>query len=127
MIKSLKVFLNWSTDKDLNKTLIFKKFKAFKEESEAVSLTEDELMKLFYFSKLTPCFKVVRDLFCFSCFTGLRFSDIYSFKETSIKDDYIEVKTQKTRQFIRIPLNRYAKEIWLEMVECYPNLYQIKK
>ena len=111
VMKSLKVFLNWATDKQLNTNQIFKKFKVFKEESEAVSLTEAELMKMYNAIDLSPCYMAVRDFFCFSCFTGLRFSDIYSFKETSIKVDYIEVKTEKTRQFIRIPLNKYAQEI----------------
>ncbi|WP_090706659.1 site-specific integrase [Daejeonella rubra] len=113
MIKSLKVFLNWATDRELNTILIFKKFKAFKEESEAVSLSEEELLRIFNSKKLTPSFMNVRDLFCFACFTGLRFSDIHSFKETSIKENYIEVKTEKTRQFIRIPLSNYAKDILL--------------
>ncbi len=111
IMKSLKVFLNWATYRQLNSNLIFKKFKVFKEETEAVSLNEAELMKFYNQTGLTPCYEAVRDLFCFSCFTGLRFSDIYSFKETSIKDGYIEIKTEKTRQFIRIPLSDYAQAI----------------
>lgn len=111
VIKSIKVFLNWATDKQLNTYLTYKKFKVFKEETEAVSLTEAELIKIYNTEGLTPCYEAVRDLFCFSCFTGLRFSDIYSFKETSIKDGYIEIKTEKTRQFIRIPLSDYAQGI----------------
>lgn len=111
VVKCLKAFLNWATDRERNTTLIFKRFKVFKEETESVSLSQIELMKVYNAEGLSPCFQAVRDLFCFSCFTGLRFSDIYSFKETSIKNGFIEVKTEKTRQFIKIPLTGFAQEI----------------
>ncbi len=53
-----------------------KKFTYSEEETEAVYLTEKEIMQL-YDLDLTGSARLdqVRDLFVFGCFTGLRFSD----------------------------------------------------
>jgi integrase len=53
----------------------------------------------------------VKDYFCFECFTGLRFSDISKLENNNIKGDFIEIKTQKTRETLFVPLNAFAKEI----------------
>lgn len=112
-VKVVKSFLNFATDKGYNKAgLQFKKFKVFKEESDLIYLTEDEVMKLVYVEEgMTERLSIVRDNFCFACFTGLRYSDISILKPENVKEDCLLIKTEKTRDFLQIPLNRFAKSI----------------
>jgi integrase len=53
----------------------------------------------------------VRDVFCFCCFTGLRYSDVYNLKHSNIKGDTIEITTIKTEDPLIIELNQYSKTI----------------
>ena len=50
-------------------------------------------------------------MYCFSCFTGLRYSDINQLKHEHIKDNIILKKIQKTKQIETIPLNDFAIKI----------------
>ncbi|SRR5260221_5888876 len=112
-IKMIKSFMNFATDLGYNKiSNDFKKFKVFKEEGELIYLTEDELMFIYNMEDLSNKLQGVRDNFCFACFTGLRFSDIQKLQKENIKGDYIEFKTEKTRDSLKIPLSIYAKEIF---------------
>jgi len=60
----------------------------------------------------------VRDVFRFCCVTGLRYSDAFNLRRADIKEDYIEVTTQKTTDSLRIPLNTPASAI----LEKYKNV-----
>lgn len=53
----------------------------------------------------------VRDVFCFQCFTSLRYSDVAKLKRTDVFEDYIRVVTQKTGTELKIDLNDKAKAI----------------
>lgn len=113
-IKMIKAFMNFATDLGYNKTnLDFKKFKVFKEDGELIYLTEDELMFLYHMDDISDKLKMVRDNFCFACFTGLRYSDIKKLQKENIKGEYIEFKTEKTRDSLKIPLSSFAKEIFI--------------
>jgi len=61
----------------------------------------------------------VRDVFCFCCFTGLRYSDVLNLKRSNIKDDYIEITTIKTNDPLQIDLNTYSRTI-LEKYNDFP-------
>jgi|GEM_PF-607424 len=56
-------------------------------------------------------FKLTRNLFLFSCFTGLRYSDVMNLKRENIVGDCskIVIVMQKTQRKIEIPINREAK------------------
>jgi site-specific recombinase XerD len=111
-IKVLKSFMKFATKKGYNKAgQEFKEFKAFREEGELIYLTEDELMTIYNMENLTDKQHIVRVNFCFACFTGLRFSDIAQIQNENIKEDYLEIRTEKTRDFLKIPLSPLAKEI----------------
>ncbi|HVB02834.1 MAG TPA: hypothetical protein VNE41_03855, partial [Chitinophagaceae bacterium] len=47
----------------------------------------------------------VRDVFCFSCTTGLRYSDLALLRREHIKGDEIKITVKKTKQSLTIPLN----------------------
>lgn len=61
----------------------------------------------------------VRDVFCFCCFTSLRYSDVAKLKCSDIKEKYISVVTQKTVDGLKIELNDYTREI-LERYKDFP-------
>lgn len=53
----------------------------------------------------------VRDIFCFGCFTGQRYSDIARLRREDIRDGIWFLKTKKTKDSLEIPLNDFALEI----------------
>lgn len=113
LIKRLKAFLNWAADRGYHSNFDFRKtsFKALREEPEILYLTWDELMVLKDFKFNSEKLSNVRDLFCFGCFTGMRFSDINSLTRENVYDDKINYRVVKTAESNTIPLNKYSREI----------------
>lgn len=127
-IKTIKAFLNFCLDRGYCKpNTVAKKFKVFKDDGELIYLSELELITMVNLELPSIKLKVVRDNFCFACFTGLRYSDITKLKSENIKDDYIEIITEKTRDFLKIPLNHYAKSILEKNGGKLPKLYTNQK
>ena len=111
-IKTLKTFLRYAIDHEFtNHNYNFKKFKVFAEDADIIYLTESELMKIYRLENLSKTLLKVRDSFCFACFTGLRFSDIDKLSDSHIKAEFIEMKAEKTKDSLKIPLNSFAQEI----------------
>lgn len=111
-IKNFKVFLNYAVRNEFTDVkFIFKDFKTISEEIEIIALSEDELFRIYNCEDLSEPQKKSRDYLCFECFTGLRFSDIGNLKNENIKDDFIVLKTQKTKDNLYIPINVFAREI----------------
>jgi integrase len=132
-IKTLKSFLNYCTERGYNTNTTYMKFKAVKEDIEIIYLTETELLNLFHLDIAAELLKIsgdpkkmqeinpnnisagslgkVRDLFCFACFTGLRYSDISTLQPDQIKKDHLLIRTTKTKDILTIPLVKYAVEI----------------
>ncbi len=121
-VTMFKSFMNWAYDMDYHQKSDFRKFKIWREETDIIYLSESELMKLFNFDlRQGSSLEKVRDVFCFGCFTGQRFSDIKGFKYDNIKNDSWFVRTQKTKDPIEIPLNKYA----LQIIEKYKSRNQV--
>lgn len=60
----------------------------------------------------TPCsHNNIKDAFIFSCYTGLRISDIRSLTWDNVQGDQISIQMQKTKEPIRIPLHTEAQTI----------------
>jgi len=106
-----KTLLSWSFDHGYHKNIDYKRFKAPEKPKEIICLYKDELFKLYEFEFDSKKLERVRDIYCFGCFTGLRFSDIKDLKQEHIKGDEIQKVIIKTKEFTRIPLNKYALEI----------------
>jgi integrase len=116
IIKNIKVVLNDATETGINKNLTFKskRFIAPAEKSFSIYMNESELTEinnidLSEHKKLD----VVRDLFLIGCYTGLRYSDYTNIKPKNIdiKNNLLEIKTQKTGTTVAIPLHRTVKAI----------------
>lgn len=79
---------------------------------QIIFLTWDELMTVFNFDfSSTPYLGAVRDVFCFCCFTSLRYSDVANLKAENITDDTIHFTTIKTADTLDIELNKYSRAI----------------
>ncbi|MBR1630497.1 MAG: integrase catalytic domain-containing protein [Paludibacteraceae bacterium] len=76
-----------------------------------VYLNWDELQNL-YNSTITSIYlQHVRDVFCFCCFTSLRYSDVAKLQRSDITESQITIVTKKTSESITIELNSYSKSI----------------
>ncbi len=119
----LKWFLKWAHAKGYNQETAYQSFspKLKATEKKVVFFEWDELMKIykFKFPKLGTKLKLkdvngkkyekktvleketlehVRDVFCFCCFTSLRYSDVANLTKANVFDDHIMITTIKTTE-----------------------------
>jgi len=78
---------------------------------DLIFLTWDELMRLYDFDFGNEYKNKLRDMFCFLCFTGLRYSDLKKLKKDHVKDNYITVVTEKTIDPLKIDLNDFSRSL----------------
>jgi integrase len=88
-----------------------------REETDAVYLTENEIIHLYnYDLSNSKKLESVRDLFVFGCFVGLRYSDYSTVKPVNIVkvegEYYIKLITQKTKDLVIIPCNPIVLKIF---------------
>jgi len=118
-IQILKVFMSEAIDLGYTDNLQFKhkKFAVFREETDAVYLTEPEILGLYRFDLSgNKRLEQVRDLFVFGCFVGLRFSDYSDVKPANIikieNEYFIKLLTKKTGELVIIPCNPIVLQIF---------------
>ena len=80
---------------------------------EVIYLTREEIKKMQEraFGRGKRYLERVRDVFLFTCFTGLRYSDVAKLKKTDVKNGAIYVVTQKTAVGLKIELNKHSQAI----------------
>lgn len=112
LLKVADVEFGYNVHKDYERS----EFSVLKEESISIALDEDEIDTLFNhdFSedeKLQNC----RDLAIIGLWTGLRVSDFLNLPDISVKDKFITVQPQKTKNSsgvkVVIPLHHQIKEV----------------
>jgi integrase/recombinase XerD len=82
-----------------------------KEEINIIALNTEEikiLIDLYNSGKLTLSQRDILKQYLFSCFTGLRLSDIKSLKNSDIKENILKLTAKKNRKNIEIPLSKFA-------------------
>lgn len=133
-LKSLKWYLRWCGEKGYYQGNLYDTFtpklKGSNYENRfIVYLTQDELQALEDFepSEDNPRLGLVRDVFLFSCYCGLRYSDVERLKEEDIHDDAINIITKKTNDLLTINLNKHTRAIlhkyraWADITgKCLP-------
>lgn len=111
----LKWFLRWAFKKGHHNNNAFELFKPKLKNTQkkVIFLTWDELNKLrdYKIPATKQYLERVRDVFLFTCFTGLRHSDVYNLKTSDIKNNHIEITTVKTADSLIIELNNHSKSI----------------
>ena len=114
IIETTKVFFKWANGRGYIKDTTFNAYRCkIKDvQKRVIFLTWDELMKVYNFNFGKKYYlSKVRDAFCFSCFTSLRYSDVRKLKKDDITDGIIHVTTQKTSDSLNIELNKYSSAI----------------
>jgi len=116
-IETLKTFLTWAEERKYNRFTVYKSFrniskadrKRKKQGHEIVTLTLHEL-KQFYEHDFSadPSMDRVRDMFCFECFTGQRWSDVQQFDKSQLHDDIWSFTSHKTKELIEIDMTGFA-------------------
>jgi integrase len=111
-IEQLREFLRWAKKSGYYRSDLedFRpKFKTA--DNELIYLSWNELMLLYGFDFKKKYLSRVRDVFCFMCFTSLRYSDVAKLTRSDVKEDYIRVVTKKTVDGLKIDLNKYSRAI----------------
>lgn len=121
-IERVRVFLKWCLERNYFPSELYLqnviKVRSF--DKTHVVLTRDEFKKLYEHSFASNRLEKVKNIFCMMCATGFRISDLKDLRPENIhlNEGYIEKVVVKTKERIRIPLNKYSREI----LEKYGNL-----
>lgn len=111
-LSTLKTFLGYAKRQGIKVNDGFKDFSIKKDKLEVIALTQEELDLLFNFNlSKNKRLDHVRDVFCFSCVTGFRFSDLQQLRREHIKEMEIRLTIKKTKEPSIVPLNSYSKAI----------------
>ncbi|MCC8096271.1 MAG: site-specific integrase [Tannerellaceae bacterium] len=111
-------FFRWAANKGYYKGTIHQTFKPKLKgvdgnSKEIIYLTQEEIRSLqnYKFKSYETALERVCDVFLFTCFTGLRYSDVAKLKRSDIKDGFIHVVIQKTADGLIIELNKHSQAI----------------
>ncbi|WP_179343354.1 site-specific integrase [Winogradskyella ursingii] len=109
----------------------FVNFKMKIEKKEREFLTQDELVRIMDLSSSIERLVVVRDLFVFSCYTGISYIDIAGLTESNVKkgidgNPWIMADRVKTGTPFKIPLLQQAAQL-IEKYRESPRTYQTGK
>lgn len=124
-IKFVKVFLRWAQEHGYcdASTFLNQKVKLKTAEKPVIYLTMEELLKVYEFDFGNKNYlSQVRDVFCFCCFTSLRYSDVYNLRRSNITDNEIRITTIKTHDLLTIELNKFSRAILNKYADIqFPN------
>jgi integrase len=112
-LSTLKTFLNYAKAQGIEVSNKYASFKIKRENDlEVIALTRKEFDALYNMDlSKRPAWDQVRDVFIFSCATGLRYSDLNQLRREHIKEEHIDLTAIKTSHKTKIPLNPYSKAI----------------
>jgi site-specific recombinase XerD len=116
MLVTLKAFCKWALSKRHTSATEWLEIKPIKEiEQRIITLTSAELNQYATYKFKQKSYSQQRDVFCFACYTGLRFEDLKQVNFNNIKQVdnqyYIHINTDKTLAEIKIKLVSQAVAI----------------
>jgi integrase len=128
--KNLKSYVNLAINKDLMdiQQYPFRKFKIKQMESRKVYLDPEEIdqMQDLVLTGENEKYQYIKDLFMYSVYTGLRFSDVLSMQKTDlVKIDgntWLIKKMEKTDENVRIPIYTIFNGKPIEIIKKYLRL-----
>jgi integrase len=125
-LSTIKTFLSYARKEGVIVSDKYKDFKIKKENLEVIALTNKEFEDL-YKLDLSDNNRLAkaRDIFCFACTTGLRYSDLDQLKREHIKQDEIRLTIKKTKEPASVPLTKYSKDILSKYKELHRPLPKI--
>ncbi len=115
-IRFVKTYLKWAYDKDITPNNDYKKFTPSLKGTDGknktvIFLSPEEFLQLYNFDAKKEHLNHVKDVFCFCCLTGLRYSDVFKLQRSEIKTDFIQFTTQKTDHTLKVELNDKSRAI----------------
>ena len=122
--KITKHFLNQLKRSGIIDRNEYDNFKIKREKTERIYLTESEIDRIKDVqTEPNRRYTAVKDMFLFSCYTGLRFSDIRSLKPVNIERDGDDVnivkKQEKTGDTVHLPISVLFDGKALEILDKY--------
>ena len=116
ILKAIKTFLRHYQKKGIIKSMDLSEVKTIDTEGEIYVLPIDKVLELQYVDLESERLKRVRDVFCFMCWTGQRYSDIVKINHNDLVEKADGQKdwnliTVKTQSRISVPIVQYAEEI----------------
>lgn len=114
-IKNIKWFFRFAVKYEYCENKYFKEFnpKIKTAEKPIIFLSEEEIKKIREL-KISPTklyLERVRDVLLFTCFSGLRHSDVLKLRKTDVQNGKLHIITKKTYDSLTIELNNVALEI----------------
>jgi len=110
-----KTFLKFlTTEMGLNQTEIHKTFKKDSKRTEGGSkivLLREHVQKLIDWKPTNERYDLVRDLFLFQIFTGIRYSDLINVNKSYVKNNSLSFTMWKVEKDVSIPLHTRALDI----------------
>jgi|GEM_PF-2511417 len=115
-IKSGKTLLRYMISRGLVQPIDLAQVKSTEREGEMYIINLKQLIRLQQFPIESPRLDHCRDVFCFQCWTGQRYSDIEAMRREDLKvneqgEKIWELHTVKTGESIRVPIVEYAEMI----------------
>jgi len=111
-LSTLKTFLGYAKQSGIEVSDSYRDFAIRKEKTEVIALTQEEFDSLLHMDlSANKRLDKVRDLFCFSCSTGFRHSDVTQLKREHIKEGEIKLTVKKTKTALMVPLNGISAAI----------------
>ena len=95
----IATFLHWAKERNYYNGNIYDKLRVEEPEKEVIFLSMDEIFMLLNYDFKNSRLEKVRDLYCFACFTGLRYSDVISLKREHINGKLL-TKTQDRKSVV---------------------------
>lgn len=125
----MKSFVNAAIDEKLLEIDPYLRFKSKRVETERFALTEKELATLETIHCPDNKTELVKDLFLFGCYTGLRFEDIMELTPKSITKTedgkvFLHTRENKTQKLKDIPLHELFNGKAIPIVDKYANKYR---
>lgn len=116
--KILKMVINYGIKRKIIQDNPYTDFHVKRGEPRTEALTEHEvkILRELEFPReknnRNRGLELSRDMFLFSCYTSLRFSDIVRIEKKHIIDDgHISIEQEKTGKLVSVPINKHAKQI----------------
>lgn len=110
ILSTLKTFLNYAREEGIDIQPI--KYKVERNtDLEVIALTQQEFDTLYNLDlKDRKAWDQVRDVFCFSCATGYRYSDLKQLKwhHINMEEGFIQLTAVKTGHRNKVPLNPFS-------------------
>lgn len=111
-LSTLKTFLSYARRQGIKVNEGYRDFVIKKQNLEVIALDQQEFDAILNLDLSNDRrLDRARDLFCFSCASGLRYSDVSQLRREHISDDTITLTVKKTKTELTIPLNSITAAI----------------